>query len=118
QLRFLFSQITEKRPGKVIYTSSTSVYPDLNTEVTEEQADTSTDLFKIEEELRLLCNFRGIALSIIRFGGLMGYDRFPCKYYSGKISAGRSNSPVNYIHRDDAVQIIEQIIENDYWDTT
>ncbi len=46
---------------------------------------------------------------ILRLGGLMGYDRV-----AGKYSAGKSfdyDVYVNYIHRDDVVNIIELMIE-------
>lgn len=46
---------------------------------------------------------------ILRLGGLMGYDRIAGKYTSGKIK--EHDSFVNYIHRDDVVNIIKRCIE-------
>jgi len=45
---------------------------------------------------------------ILRLGGLMGYDRIAGKYTAGKMLP--ANSMTRYIHRDDAVGIIERII--------
>lgn len=48
-------------------------------------------------------------VSILRLGGLMGYDRIAGKYTAGKVLM--SDSRTNYIHRDDVLGIIESIIE-------
>lgn len=48
-------------------------------------------------------------VSILRLGGLMGYDRIAGKYTGGKVLT--SDSRTNYIHRDDVLGIIESMIE-------
>ncbi len=48
---------------------------------------------------------------ILRLGGLMGYDRIAGKYTSGKVLS--CNSRTNYVHRDDVIGIIEDIIAKD-----
>ncbi len=48
---------------------------------------------------------------VLRLGGLMGYDRIAGKYTSGKILP--INSRTNYIHRDDVISIIEELIKKD-----
>ena len=48
---------------------------------------------------------------ILRFGGLMGYDRIAGKYTAGKVLT--SDSRTNYVHRDDVVGIIQSMIEQD-----
>jgi len=48
-------------------------------------------------------------VSILRLGGLMGYDRIAGKYTAGKVLS--SDSRTNYIHRDDVLGIIESMIE-------
>ena len=45
---------------------------------------------------------------ILRLGGLMGYDRIAGKYTQNKTI---ENKPTNYVHRDDVVGIIENIIK-------
>ncbi len=45
---------------------------------------------------------------ILRLGGLMGYDRIAGKYSAGKSVAFDGNT--NYVHRDDVVGVIEQVI--------
>lgn len=48
------------------------------------------------------------AVTILRLGGLMGYDRIAGKYTAGKVLT--ADSRTNYVHRDDVVGIIECII--------
>ncbi len=118
QLRFFFDQIPQDSSPRIIFVSSTSVYPDLNRIVVETDADYSSEIGQIESEVQHICKTKDLPLTILRFGGLMGYDRAPCKYYSGKTGLKLTDNPVNYIHRDDAVRVIEAIIENNYWGET
>lgn len=46
---------------------------------------------------------------ILRLGGLMGYDRVAGKYTAGKVLT--SDSRTNYVHRDDVVNILINIID-------
>ncbi len=50
-------------------------------------------------------------VTILRLGGLMGYERIAGKYTAGKVLT--SDSRTNYIHRDDVISIIESIMEQD-----
>ena len=47
-------------------------------------------------------------VTILRLGGLMGYDRIAGKYTAGKVLT--SDSWTNFIHRDDVLGIIESVI--------
>ena len=47
----------------------------------------------------------------LRLSGLMGYDRIAGKYTAGKIKM--HDTLVNYVHRDDVVEIIKLCIERD-----
>ncbi|AHM61996.1 NAD-dependent epimerase/dehydratase [Flammeovirgaceae bacterium 311] len=117
QISSILEAITLHEQLRVLYTSSTSVYPDKGEELTEEQtnpeaAGANKTLLKAEKMLK---ETLGNRLSILRFGGLMGYDRI-----SGKWSRGSEleDTPVNYIHRDDAVEIIVQLIAQEKWGET
>lgn len=56
-------------------------------------------------------------LTVIRFGGLLGDNRIPGKYFSGKENVP-GHPPVNYIHRKDAVNAVLWIIEKNLWNET
>ncbi|RXK00463.1 hypothetical protein CRU98_04705 [Arcobacter sp. CECT 8986] len=47
--------------------------------------------------------------TILRLGGLMGYDRIAGKYTAGKTLP--NNSATNYVHRDDVISIIKTLIQ-------
>ncbi|MBP6409683.1 MAG: SDR family NAD(P)-dependent oxidoreductase [Pseudarcicella sp.] len=99
---------------KLLFISSTSVYASENKMVDEYATLNQTSvLVKVENMLKSLPN----KLTILRCGGLMGYDRFPAKYSSGRIIKN-ADTPVNYIHRDDVIGIIHTLILQDIWDET
>lgn len=107
----------------IIYISSTSVYPELNREIFEEDVITpeqsaSPTMIKTEILLKDFCKNSGINLTILRCGGLMGYDRIPAKYFSGWKGLTTGDIRVNYVHRDDVIKIIETIIEKNIWNET
>ncbi|MFD1143936.1 SDR family oxidoreductase [Larkinella insperata] len=95
-----------------IYVSSTSIYPDLNREVVEDDVvtpDQSISPAFVEAEQTVL----GLGNStILRFGGLLGYNRIPGRYVAGKQGLTTGSIPVNYIHRDDGVGIITALLSN------
>ncbi|WP_373492622.1 epimerase [Aquiflexum sp.] len=116
QVKFIKSMAVQAGVKKIIYISSTSVYPDLNRDLDEnfpltKENTGNTALFQAENILHQDPDYD---LTIIRFGGLLGVDRIPGKYFSGKSNV-TGDSPVNYIHRDDAVGISSWIIENNLW---
>lgn len=107
----------------IIYISSTSVYPELNREVFEEdvklpEQSASTTMVKAENLLKAFCEETKLNLTILRCGGLMGYDRIPAKYFSGWKGLTTGDIQVNYVHRDDVIKIIETIIEKQIWNET
>lgn len=119
QVASLLQAVKNSPVKNIIYISSTSVYPELNREVTEEDVSTpeqsaSPTMVKAEN---LLKAFSG-NVTILRSAGLMGYDRIPAKYFAGWKGLTTGDIPVNYIHRDDVIRIIETIIEKDIWDET
>lgn len=92
--------------SNVIFISSTSVYPDINRVVTEQDAGEQHILVKAEQ---LFCLNRKFSTSVIRFSGLVGPGRHPGKFLAGKKVSGGSN-PVNIIHLDDCIKIIERLM--------
>ena len=101
----------------VIFTSSTSVYPDHLGQVSEETVfvpdnPRSQVLRKIEQ---MLLEQKKFQATVIRFGGLYGASRHLGQFLSrekGK-TIDNGNSPVNLIHLDDGIDIITRIIVSD-----
>lgn len=99
---------------KVIFISSTSVYSDtyLIENSTEDSAlnpNTESGKQLLETENLLLKN-KKFKTIIIRFGGLIGEDRNPVKFLSGKKNIENPDAPVNLIHQEDCISIIETLI--------
>ena len=104
----------EKSPiKKVIFVSSTSVYQNTNQMVSEADGveNELSPLFQIENLFRNSTQFE---TSIIRFAGLFGYSRHPGRFFAER-PIPQPDAPVNLIHRDDCINIIDCIIAQEQW---
>ncbi|SOE22206.1 Nucleoside-diphosphate-sugar epimerase [Spirosomataceae bacterium TFI 002] len=98
---------------KLIHISTTSLYPNVGGLYIEKDADKTNIHFLVEQKLAELCHAKNKQFISARCGGLMGYDRFPCKYYNADSEVSNGESGVNYIHRDDLVEILTKFITNE-----
>ncbi len=108
QIRHLTEAIDVSDVKHIIYVSSTSVYPEWNRIVVESDVITpeqSTAPALVQAEQLVLALAPKKAVTVLRCGGLMGYDRIPGKYIAGK-TVNSGDVPVNYLHQDDAVMIL------------
>ena len=92
--------------SNIILMSSISVYREFNEEVDERAIIANIGLQKEAEELVLSLRDRVL---ILRLGGLMGDDRVAGRW--SKVSTF-SDGEVNYIHRNDVINITKKMIEN------
>lgn len=118
QLKFLRSMIDQSYVKKLIFVSSTGIYPEISQEE-EYSEDFSLSLENCGNQTllkaeRMMEIDRGFDLTIARFGGLMGGDRIPGKYFAGKENVA-GHTRVNFIHRNDAVGMLAWIIEKSLW---
>jgi nucleoside-diphosphate-sugar epimerase len=105
---------------KVLFVSSTSVYGDDNDLVTEDSplnpdTEGGRQLAIVENVLQKNRHFQ---TTILRFGGLIGEDRNPVRFLSGRENIENPNAPINLIHQDDCIGIIEKIIALNSWNKT
>lgn len=93
---------------KVIFTSSTGVYQEIEGDVTEDsQVKKDHPVFLAETEVRIAQqNF-----TILRLAGLIGSNRHPAKFFSGRTMTD-GNMFVNLVHLNDVIAAIEQIIKH------
>jgi len=104
---------------KVIFISSTSVYPD------HLQTAREGDVFPPDKESgkalllaeNLLNKHSDFETTILRFGGLIGADRNPARFLQNAQRA-IANTPVNLIQLDDCIGIISAIIDQELWGET
>ncbi|OED44254.1 hypothetical protein ACH42_08145 [Endozoicomonas sp. (ex Bugula neritina AB1)] len=109
----LVPEIEKSRVNKVIFISATSIYPQENKTVVEDDAvkiispHSDTVWLDIEE---LFINNKQFQTTILRFSGLIGGEYQPGRYFSGR-ELGGADDPVNMIHREDCIRITEAIIQ-------
>jgi len=120
QVLSLLSAIKNSVVKKVIFVSSTSVYANTNAIVDELNVETpdknSGKALRIVE--KLFQQEDSFDTTIIRFGGLIGYDRKPGRFFAGKKQIKDGEAPVNLIHRDDCIGIINHIVKKQLWGET
>ncbi len=117
QAEMLLCQLKTSPVKKVLFVSSTSVYPETNAEVFETEtalpAKPSGKALKAVENI--LLSQTHFETTIIRFSGLIGYDRVPGRLLEGKTTSENGNAPMNVIHRDDCIRLITQLIQQNVW---
>lgn len=111
----LISQIESSDVQKVIFISSTSVYGRLNKVMTEEDAVLNTPLTEIEDLFRQNKFFE---TTIIRFAGLFGDERHPSNWFKNGRKIPQPKGFVNMIHKEDCIEIIHTIIDQNCWGQT
>ncbi|MCI4442554.1 MAG: SDR family oxidoreductase [Lentimicrobium sp.] len=104
----------------VLFISSTSVYGDDNSTVTEEteanpETESGRQLVQAEQLLQNNPNFK---TTILRFGGLIGKDRHPIHFLAGRSNLENPEAPINLIHQDDCIGIILEILRQNSWNET
>jgi len=117
QMQYLIPYLERSSVKNVLFVSSTSVYDDHESfPVVSETSLTSTttarQLLAVEALFQNNSTFR---TTILRFSGLFGEDRHPATVLSGRSDIKNPDAPVNLIHRDDCIAIIEKLIENNIW---
>lgn len=116
--RKMISQLSILLPdsnlSRLIFISSTSVYPDLNSVINEStQLSPSTVSGKLMAEAEMLLSTLPFKVIILRSAGMIGPERLPGKFFSGKTNIPGGGCPVNLIHLDDIIGSIHCLIEND-----
>lgn len=120
KINMLIPFIEKQKVKKVLFISSTSVYADGNEVITETSPahpDTESGRQLLEVE-RLLLNNPNFETTVLRFGGLIGEDRHPVKFLSGRENIKNPKAPINLIHQVDCIGIILKILETNCWGET
>lgn len=117
QIQEVLKHILKHQIKKVLFISSTSVYGEMNAEVNEDivpQPETLSGKAMLAAESIFLENTT-FQTAIIRFGGLIGPGRHPGRFFSGKKDIPNGEAPVNLIHLNDCIGIVETVIEKNAW---
>ena len=113
KIQNLIPFIEKYKIKKVLFISSTSVYSDKNKIITEQtkpnpETESGKQLLETETILQSNTNFK---TTVIRFGGLIGEDRHPIHFLTGRKNIENPEAPINLIHQKDCIGIIKAVIE-------
>lgn len=120
KIKTLIPYIEKSTVKNVLFVSSTSVYGEVDTTITEEtiaKPDTESGKQLLEAETLLQGN-SNFKTTILRFGGLIGEDRNPIHFLAGKENLNNPKAPINFIHQEDCIGIILKIITKHSWNET
>ncbi len=111
----LILAIKQSTIQNVMFISSTSVYGNHSVEITEDFPVKESTLSIAEDLFRKEKKFN---TTIIRFAGLIGYNRNPNNFFKNGKKIDNPCGVVNMIHQDDCIRIIEEIISQNTWGET
>jgi len=100
----------------VIFTSSTSIYPN-SCQATIETDNIALDdarskvLFEVEQ---MFLKNKSFKTTVLRFAGLFGPSRHPGKFPKRNLELSRE-VPLNLVHLDDCIGIVERVIQKGVW---
>ncbi|WP_394130943.1 SDR family oxidoreductase [Shewanella maritima] len=111
-LNALKALIGHRQYQKVVFVSTTGVYPSLNQIMTEQDAAVYNDSSDILLQAEAM--FSGFESScIVRFAGLVGPKRHPGRFFAGREDVSGGNVAVNLVHLDDCIAAIKCIVESE-----
>jgi nucleoside-diphosphate-sugar epimerase len=121
QLASLRELIAESSLKQLIFISSTGIYPNeskssLYTEAEPINSSHAGNSVLYQAEA-LMASSSSYQLTVLRMGGLMGADRIPGIYFSGKEQVA-GHTRVNFIHQADAARMVAWVINQGLWNQT
>jgi nucleoside-diphosphate-sugar epimerase len=114
-LHFLIEKCKQFEIKKIIFVSSTGVYPNTETVVNEAtplESTTASQRVLIQAE-QLLINNKKFETTILRPAGLVGGNRIAGRWFAGKQYVSGGNIPVNLVHLEDCIGVSYAIIKQD-----
>lgn len=113
-LQKICSQIHERNPSKLIFTSSTSIYPKLSGVWKEDaiidETNAGSDALLLGE--RQFLSTTTLNKYIFRLGGLCDFDRNPFTWNIANRTSLLGGEPINMVHRADVISVLLNCLEN------
>ena len=111
---FFCRNISQTEIKKIVLVSSTSVFNETNTSVSEQdlsepESPAGKLLLKVENQFLTLKNMQ---VCVLRPAGLVAADRHPGRFFKNKINIPNGLAPINLIHRDDVIGIILKLLDD------
>jgi nucleoside-diphosphate-sugar epimerase len=112
--KILNDQLAKSKVSKLIFISSTSVYPESNSTLTEFSAiDPETESGIVLAETEAILSSLDMKVILLRLSGLIGPKRMPGRFFAGRTNVPNGLAPVNMIHQDDVISLINCLIESE-----
>lgn len=117
KIQTLIPFIEKSGVNKILLISSIGVFEDNNQRINKftqpnGNSESAKQMIAVE---KLLQNNQRFQTTVLRFGGLINETRHPILILSGKKNLPHPKAPVNLIHLEDCIGIVEAIIEQNYW---
>ncbi|MBT2163582.1 NAD(P)H-binding protein [Zobellia barbeyronii] len=116
KMQLVLKAIKSSTVRKIVFVSSTSVYGDIDGDVTEDtkpepSTESGRQLLECEE---LFQNEPELETTVIRFGGLIGPNRNPVTMLSKRTNLKNGNAPINLIHLNDCIKVIYKSVKENW----
>jgi nucleoside-diphosphate-sugar epimerase len=116
QIKQLAAALQQVETPRILFISSTSVYPDLNQVVRDaEESWAGPANHVLQQAEGMLSVLPGKTVTTVYLAGLVGGSRHPGRFLAGKTQVPNPLAPVNLIHQDDCVEILFQIVRQQHW---
>ena len=119
-LRPVHRAVAAAGTSRVLFVSSTSVYPNEPRLMRETDAvstrDAASDVLRAEGHF--VPRYGQWKSTVVRLGGLFGPDRAPGRFLAGRQDLDQGNAPVNLVHLADVVGVLSGIIQHGLWGHT
>lgn len=103
---------------RILFVSSTGVYPDEARTMTEADALASPEAGSDMLRAEALFSTGPWQTTVVRLAGLVGPDRLPGRFLAGKQDVAQPLAPVNLIHLTDCVGLLTRILQAQAWGYT
>ncbi len=119
-LRPIHRAVAAAGTSRVLFVSSTSVYPNEARTMREADAastrDAASDILRAEGHF--VPRYGQWKSTVVRLGGLFGPERAPGRFLAGRQGLEQGNAPVNLVHLTDVVGVLTGIIQQGLWGHT
>ena len=119
-LRPIHRAVAAAGTSRVLFVSSTSVYPNEARTMRETDAistrDAASDVLRAEGHF--VPRYGQWKSTVVRLGGLFGPERAPGRFLAGRQGLDQGNAPVNLVHLTDVVGVLAGIIQQELWGHT
>lgn len=116
QMQVVLDHALRGQTRRILFASSTSIYPMLNQTAREDDVIIPMDerAKALLDAERVFLGQKQLAVTIVRFAGLYGPDREIASFLrTGRVPSREGNAPVNLIHLDDCIGIITTVLKKD-----